>query len=232
MNLVRGLVLTGLLTVIGREVSAAPILSLTRTYYISSTSGNDNNDGQSPEKAWKNLSKIFLKATSKDPFQPGESILLKRGDQWDGQIRLQASGTAQRPITIGAYGQGPKPLLLGDDEQIRWEPVAGHEGIYTTDMGEGSILASIFLDGERLKIIYPSKPLSGNAESELFLARLQPGTAGQFASRLWIRLIGNKPPNASVRIFRTAGVSLANSSYVQIENLAIQGFQTGIDITT
>ena len=123
--------------------SAAP-----RTYYISSTSGNDINDGQSPEKAWQHLSKIYLKSISKDAFQPGDSILLKRGDQWDGQIRLQGKGTAQKPITLGAYGEGPKPLIYGDNPDARWEPVAGHKGIYTTDMGEGSILGSILLDGK------------------------------------------------------------------------------------
>src|ERR1700687_3796519 len=109
------LALTALSSLIIGGAVLAPIPAGATTYYISSSLGNDNNDGQSPEKAWKNLSKIFLKSTSKDPFQPGDNVLLKRGDQWDGQIRLQASGTAQKPVTLGAYGQGPKPLLYGDD---------------------------------------------------------------------------------------------------------------------
>jgi len=223
-----------LLILIGCSAGSAAAQSavVARTYYISSTSGNDNNDGQSPEKAWKNLSNIFLKSTSKDPFQPGDNILLKRGDLWDGQIWLQASGTAQRPITLGAYGQGPKPLIYGDDPHARWEPVASHDGIYTTDMGVGSILGSIVVDGKNLKTIYPAGALNGKGDIETFLAGLQPGTlAGKFGNRLWVRLMGNKPPNDTVRIFRVAGVSLAHSSYVQIENLDIQRFRTGIDIT-
>ena len=141
-----------------RFCDATPVAS--RTYYISSTSGNDNNDGQSPEKAWKNLSKIYLKSISKDSFQPGDTILLKRGDQWDGQIRLQANGTAQNPITLGAYGQGLKPLIYGDNPDAQWESVAGQNGIYTTDMGRGSILGSILLDGKTLKTIYPAESLN------------------------------------------------------------------------
>lgn len=233
MKISHGLALIVLSVFIGnRAVVATPTPAATRTYYISSTSGNDNNDGQSPERAWKNLSKIFLKSTSKDPFQPGDNILLKRGDQWDGQIRLQANGTAQKPVTVAAYGHGPKPVLYGDDEEMRWEPVAGHEGMYTTDMGEGSILGSILLDGKALKTVYPTTTLNRKEDWETFLSRLQPGTlAGQFGSRLWIRMVGNKSPNTAVRIFRNAGVSLANSSYVQIENLDIQRFQNGIDVT-
>src|SRR5580693_3761627 len=128
------LVLTTLLLLIGSGAGyAASTPADARTYYISSTSGNDINDGMSPEKAWQHLSKIYLKSISKDAFQPGDSILLKRGDQWDGQIRLQGKGTAQKPITLGAYGEGPKPLIYGDNEDARWESVAGHHGLYTAD---------------------------------------------------------------------------------------------------
>src|SRR5580704_8322199 len=106
MNICHRLALTSFFVLIGSIAAlSASVPAAPRTYYISSTSGNDNNDGQSPEKAWKSLSKIVLKSTSKDQFQPGDSVLLKRGDQWEGQIRLEAHGTAQKPVTIGAYGQ-------------------------------------------------------------------------------------------------------------------------------
>jgi parallel beta-helix repeat protein len=203
-----------------------------RTYYVSSTSGNDNNDGQRPEKAWQHLSKIFVKSFSKEAFQPGDSILLKRGDQWDGQIRLQVHGTAEKPITLGAYGEGPKPLIYGDNQAARWQPVASHNGVFVADLGEGGVLGFIFLDGKALKTVYPTGSLNRNENMEAFLTRLQPGTlAGQFAGRLWVRMIGNSQPNKTIRMFRAAGVSVANSSYVQIENLEIQRFYIGIDVT-
>jgi len=226
-------VLAALLPLIGSSAAfAASTPAATRMYYISSTSGNDANDGQSPGKAWQHLSKIYLKSISKDAFQPGDSILLKRGDQWDGQIRLQGHGTAQKPITLGAYGEGPKPLIYGDNPGARWEPVTGHQGIYTTDMGEGSILGCIFRDGKIVKTIYPATSLNRDEDIEVFLPRLQPGSlAGQFDGRLWIRMIDNKPPNEAIRIFRAAGIFIANSSYVQVENLDIQRFYTGIDVS-
>ena len=234
MKICRRASITEFLILIGCSVclAAPPSAAAANTYYISSTSGNDNNDGQSPERPWKDLSKIFLKSTSKDPFQPGDSILLKRGDQWDGQVRLEAHGTTQGPITLGTYGQGPKPLLYGDNEQVRWELVAGHEGIYTTDMGEGRIVGSIFRDGKALTIIQLAGSLNRDEDLDVFFTRLRPGTlAGHFGSRFWIRMPDLKPPNETVRIFLLAGVVLVNSRYVQIENLDIQRFHTGINIS-
>lgn len=222
-----------LLLLFGCKASVAATQNVTKgmTYYISSTVGNDDNDGKSPEKAWQHLSRVFLKSTSTIPFQPGDNILLKRGDQWDGQIRMQAHGSDHHPVTIGAYGQGPKPLLYGDDQHASWDPVSGHAGIYTTDLGIGSVLGAIVLDGKMIRTIYPAGSVKRRKDMDAFLARLQPGMlAGQFEGRLWIRTADSQPPNGHVRVFRFAGVSLFDSSYVQIENLDIERFYTGMDI--
>jgi parallel beta helix pectate lyase-like protein len=206
--------------------------AVARTYYISSTSGNDNNDGQSSNRAWRHLSKIFVISNSTDTFRPGDRILLKRGDQWDGQIRLRANGTARNPVTIDAYGQGAKPMLYGDNPELRWHPVAGALGVYAADMGSGSVLGSIFLTGKNVKAIYPGGSLNRTDYLEAFLAELQSGTlAGQYDGRLWVRTSDSKPPQETVRVFRSAGVMLADSSYVEIENLGIQRFYAGIDVT-
>jgi parallel beta-helix repeat protein len=209
---------------------APPSARAATTYYVSSSSGSDARDGRAPDRAWKHLWKIYMKSISRIPFQPGDNILLKRGDQWDGQICLQANGLPQTPVTISAYGDGPKPLLNGELQQVQWEPAFHFAGIYTTDTGVGSVLGSIFLDGQHLRTIFPLKSVKRDSDLAVFLTTLQSGTlAGQFASRLWLRT-SNGPPNEQVRIFRLAGISLRNSSYVRIENLDIERFQTGIDI--
>jgi len=77
-------------------------------YYIDATAGNDTNDGRSPETAWKSLSKV--NATT---FQPGDEILFKAGCAWDGQFWAKGSGAPGRPIRIGKYGSGAKPLIQG-----------------------------------------------------------------------------------------------------------------------
>jgi parallel beta-helix repeat protein len=78
-----------------------------RTYYVSNT-GSDLNDGQTPATAWKTISKV--NSTS---FEPGNSINFKRGDTWREQLTIPSSGTADSPITFGAYGQGPQPRIAG-----------------------------------------------------------------------------------------------------------------------
>lgn len=205
---------------------------LARTYYVSSTSGDDKNDGLSAAHAWRHVSKIFEKSNSADPFRPGDSILLKRNDHWDGQIRLQANGTDQKPVTIGAYGIGSKPVLYGDNPDLQWQPVAAHLGIYTANMGTGSVLGAMFLSGKSVRAIYPGGSLNRSEYLEAFLAELQSGTfAGQYEGRLWVRTGDNELPHETVRVFRSAGVMLSDSSYVVIENLDIERFYTGIDAT-
>lgn len=49
------------------------------------------------------LNKITLK--------PGNTVLFKRGTTWTGCLTVAGSGTADRPITIGAYGEGAAPVI-------------------------------------------------------------------------------------------------------------------------
>lgn len=45
-------------------------------------------------------------------FLPGDQILLARGSSWNQELSLTGHGTAEEPITLGAYGQGPDPKIL------------------------------------------------------------------------------------------------------------------------
>lgn len=75
-------------------------------YYIDSNSGNDNNDGLTPESAWKTLKKA-----SSLVFKPGNSILLRRGSRFNGTLLLQATGSDQFPVIVDAYGNCKKPII-------------------------------------------------------------------------------------------------------------------------
>jgi hypothetical protein len=77
------------------------------TYYFDADGGNDLNTGTAPDQAWQNLSKANSHA-----FQPGDQILLQRGDSFTGKIYLNGdSGTADNPIIVGAYGSGDDPVI-------------------------------------------------------------------------------------------------------------------------
>ena len=82
------------------------------TYYISFTSGNDDNDGKSEDNAFKNLGKI-----NSITYKPGDKIMFKSGDSWRGYFKILGSGEASNKIEIGAYGSGSKPKIDGNGYQ-------------------------------------------------------------------------------------------------------------------
>ena len=75
-------------------------------YYIDSENGDSSNDGLSPEKPLKSEMKLF-----QEGLQPGDTVLFRRGTTCKDRLRLKVSGTAEKPITVGAYGEGDAPLM-------------------------------------------------------------------------------------------------------------------------
>src|SRR4029453_13312430 len=69
-------------------------------------------DGLSEGSAWNSWDQLSDFAQSSG-FQPGDSILLRRGCTFDSEdgFGLTANGTSDQPITVGAYGTGAPPLL-------------------------------------------------------------------------------------------------------------------------
>ena len=87
------------------------IISITANatkYYVSIT-GNDSNSGLTEVIPWKTINKV----NSFGGFNPGDSILFKRGDIFYGTLRVIQSGSTGNPITFGAYGFGDKPVITG-----------------------------------------------------------------------------------------------------------------------
>ena len=87
------------------------------TYYVDSASGNDANDGLSPEKAFASIEKLNMMT-----FIPGDEILFKRGENFVGCFRPRGSGSAEAPIKIGSYGEGEaRPVLQpGEDWTVEY----------------------------------------------------------------------------------------------------------------
>ena len=83
--------------------TAPPVFSA--TYYVSNSTGNDTQNGTSSSSAWKTLSKVNSFA-----FQPGDTVLFKRGDTWSKQqLKINRNGAPGQPITFSAYGIGQRP---------------------------------------------------------------------------------------------------------------------------
>lgn len=78
-----------------------------KTYYISSSRGNDANDGLSENTPFKTLTRA-----SQLDLKPGSQLLLRASDVWQRQTLMpKGSGTKEKPIVIGTYGTGAKPII-------------------------------------------------------------------------------------------------------------------------
>jgi parallel beta-helix repeat protein len=96
------------------------------TYYLSSIDGDDARtptQAQDPATPWKTLAK--LTAVFPD-LQPGDSILLERGETFPGALVIGRSGTAASPIFISAYGSGSDPIVSGFKTVAAWTDLGGN----------------------------------------------------------------------------------------------------------
>ena len=91
------------------------------TYYISSSQGNDSNNGTSSSSAWQTLTKLQSVLPS---AVPGDRFLFKSDDIWTERagVKTTYSGTvgldlkdvhgiSNNYITIGSYGNGANPTF-------------------------------------------------------------------------------------------------------------------------
>ena len=95
-----------------------------QTYYVDATGGDDGWSGTfaTPQAGsdgpWQTLKKV-----SDHALQPGDRVLLKRGEVWRSymsgatrmadRLYITQSGTPAQPIIIDAYGTGAAPLISG-----------------------------------------------------------------------------------------------------------------------
>jgi hypothetical protein len=61
-----------------------------------------------PDSAWNSLDQA-----NGYEFHPGDSLLLKRGSTCRGMLAPRGSGAPSHPITMGAYGIGALPIVVG-----------------------------------------------------------------------------------------------------------------------
>lgn len=119
-----------------------------KVYYVSGE-GDDNNDGNSPEKAWKTLDKV-----NNFTFENGDMVLFKRGEIFRGHI------FARSGVSYSAYGRGAKPKICAAYDGIacgEWVKTE-HENIWRLDFpfADKDIPTIVFNDGET----YANKKLS------------------------------------------------------------------------
>lgn len=79
-----------------------------KTYYVDAANGSDENEGTA-DSPWQTFAPLENTALS-----AGDSVLLHRGQVFPFSFVPGASGSEEAPITLGAYGEGEKPLIKLD----------------------------------------------------------------------------------------------------------------------
>lgn len=105
------------------------------TYYVSSSGGDDANDGLSEAAPFRTVAKVNGLG-----LQPGDRVLFRCGDVWRAEmLAITRSGTSGAPITFGSYPDAAcadKPALSGS------LPIAGwslhSDNIYVADLSAGA----------------------------------------------------------------------------------------------
>jgi parallel beta-helix repeat protein len=82
-------------------------------YYVDATNGSDAQDGASP---WSPIQSLRRLRTI--DLGPGDYVLLKRGEVWTEPLTVASSGSPDAPLTIGAYGQGARPVIDGANPSV------------------------------------------------------------------------------------------------------------------
>ena len=104
------------------------------TYYVSSESGNDANDGLAPGSAFETLGQINGMA-----LQPGDEVRLLCGEIWRAQsLVITRSGSAGNRIVFSSYPAdcADKPVLSGALPISGWASQGGN--LYMADLDTGA----------------------------------------------------------------------------------------------
>jgi parallel beta-helix repeat protein len=99
-----------LLAVVAAFLASLCLPAQAATFFVSQSQGNDANTGLAQNAPWKTLNRVLAQS-----LNPGDTVLLRRGDAWRESLIVNRSGTQLNPITFGAYGTGALPLLDGSD---------------------------------------------------------------------------------------------------------------------
>ena len=200
------------------------------TYHVAAN-GNDANPGTQAQPWLTPMRVEYAK------LNPGDSVLFKRGDVFEGEIFDTLIGTWANPVVIGAYGSGPRPIFYGDLRGRTWTPTPGHPNIYQCYVGAGSDFQNGFKqyfngawtnsNGMHYRNAFP-------AEWGAFWPLMTAGSMGISTDddTVFVHLYGDASGlgHDSLRCYRYAGVQIVTGSKgYYIRDLDLRDNYIGID---
>ena len=88
-------------------LSLVPLDLPAATYYVDSVNGDDSASGTSELSSLRSA-----EAVTQLSLTPGDSVLFRRGQSFDGVLEVSANGMPGDPIRFGAWGSGVEPPVL------------------------------------------------------------------------------------------------------------------------
>ena len=80
-----------------------------KIYYVDPLA-EEGNDGLAETRALKTLDEV-----NQLELEPGDAVLFRRNGEWNGSLKVAHSGTKEKPIIYGSYGEGEyRPALHGN----------------------------------------------------------------------------------------------------------------------
>ncbi len=117
-------------------------IKITGTAYYVSNTGDDENDGRTPQTAWKTLDKV-----SNAKLNAGDGVFFCRGDLFRGSV------LCQNGVTYAAYGELEKPRFYGWDKNLAdttlWELFDNEHNIWKLKEKILDCGTLVFNDGEK-----------------------------------------------------------------------------------
>jgi hypothetical protein len=81
--------------------------------YFVSPSGDDHNDGRSPDTAWRSIDRV-----NQASFSPGDSINFQGGATFNGSLQSLSGGTPNNPLMVTSYGGDRATISSGNQDGI------------------------------------------------------------------------------------------------------------------
>ena len=96
------------------DIVSAAAVATTRTFFVDSVYGSDSNVGTASTSAWKTVDRA-----SRATLNPGDRVLLRRGQTFAGSLQVSESGVSTSTIFVGAFGTGARPVVTGGSSCVR-----------------------------------------------------------------------------------------------------------------
>ncbi len=207
-----------------------------QAFYIDVVNGNDNDNGKTPQTAWKSIKKLNSIA-----INAGNKILFRAGQKWQGQLTISNSGTAENPIIIGSYGEGTAPVIsavgivnimnnnhnnnVDDNEWIPYNAI-GNEGL-SIDFKEpvpdpANTWLAVILDADPNRVKINGQEVLGAFDSSELSDRVKWSYNRDKGGTVFY-YYGNDKPNQIETNLYTSPLYIHDNQYIIVQDITLEG---------